>query len=244
MKKTYTDAINPMEYTSGLNKHLRIPQIDTKTLQEIINKTRDMLIDGIERVNIVDLWCGPGRLTNKIARLLVNDNVKITWIDEDKKFIDAAKKWAKWMDNIEYINSKLPNLCPKAHIFLTYGVWHHLDRKSERGEWRDMIIKNLADKWSFFIGDEYISSYTNEKSRIINATQLYTNVIWDAYQIAWKKVDELVRIEIMNRIEDLHESWIWKWVVSDYCLSEVANRCLNLKLELEDIWYKKWSLIC
>ncbi len=239
MEAKYTDAVNPDDYISGLNKHLRIPQIDTKTLEEISKKTNELLLWSSEKVKIVDLGCGPGRLTNRIAQILTGKEVEILGIDEDENFINKAKSKAQWLNNINYQVSELPTWCPSANIFLSYGVWHHLDRNGERQQRKDMIFENLTDTWSLFIGDEFVADYTGKKNRIYNATLLYMNVIWDAYQIAWNKVDELVRIEVMNRVEDLYGSWYGKWVIEENNIKIIADNCLYIKKIVENSWYSE-----
>lgn len=241
MDKTYSDVIDPKEYTSWLMKHLWIPQIDSLTLQKIVETTQKLLTNSLENVTIIELGCGPGRLTNRIAQLFSDTlNVKIIWVDSDQSFIDQAIQWIT-TTNIEYIHSKLPKNCPKWDIFLAYGVWHHLDNKGERIAWKEMIKEKMSDNWSLFIWDEFIADYDNEQKRIYNAALLYLNVIWDWYNIA-NEIDELVKIEIMNLVEDLFGSGYGKGVIREDDFEQIAILCSETKHKLESEWYNNYDI--
>ncbi|MFD1176662.1 class I SAM-dependent methyltransferase [Paenibacillus puldeungensis] len=62
-------------------------------------------------MTVVDLGCGPGTLTRKLAKWLGNES-KIIGIDRDDIFIDYAKNKAleQGFTNIEYLNGNIMNI--------------------------------------------------------------------------------------------------------------------------------------
>ncbi len=191
----YGATIDPEKYMNILQGHQYIPQSDCAIemlVQNICDKHSESL------VKIIDLGCGPGRLTRKFDRI---SNAEVTGVDLSPAFIKYAKSffWStrthfKIMDFAEE-GLKLE----RADVIVMQGVLHHI-----HGEKRKQFIthcsKLLGKAGTLIIGDEFIKEYSHERERRLNACQFYLHIIAEARNGGFH---DLAEEEAKNLIDDV-----------------------------------------
>ena len=199
MKKAqdYGNVINPADYTQGLEEHAWVPQSDEGIIKILFHLFN---LSNKNTFNVLDLGCGPGRLTKKIVdKAEVPLGIKLTGIDYSEKFIAAAK--GLHLTNTEFIGADFltHNADTKFDAILMQGVAHHLD-KGIRSEWFEKCRGILNEEGCLIIGDEFIPDYKDEKGRKQGLVSLYAYVIAEAINC---RNDRLAEIEAMNMVDDI-----------------------------------------
>jgi SAM-dependent methyltransferase len=194
-KVDYADVIDATDYTLGLLEHPDIPQADAGIMR-LIKRYKESNSERI--LDILDLGCGPGRLTRRAA--LEFSTANVVGLDISDGFIKSAKEkfshnLVKYeiSDFLEYDSSQL------FDVIFMQGSFHHIELE-KRQEWVDKIKKYLHQGGRIIIGDEYIPDYAEDSERVINVAGLYCYVI--AYAVR-NNHKSLAAIECMNLIDDV-----------------------------------------
>lgn len=192
----YSDVIDANDYTLGLAEHPDIPQSDAGIIRLIKN---DFLVKNDNDFKVLDLGCGPGRLTKKVIND-VSENVLVTGLDISEGFIKVANNIYSHK-NIDYIQKYFLDYETNGvfDIIFMQGSFHHIGLE-ERDKWVIKIKSLLKQGGKIIIGDEYIPDYNTESERSFNIIGLYSYVI--AYAVR-NNYNSLAKIESMNLVDDL-----------------------------------------
>lgn len=183
----YGATIDPERYIRILQEHPYIPQAD-QCIKNII-KNYHQLIAPSGSIMVLDLGCGPGRLTFDIAYLSVD--IHVIGVDISQSFIETAEKIHRQPKKkssgtiifklADFAKEGLPlnNEDGRFNVIFMQGVMHHIhgeDRKQFFKRSFDLLKKNGI----LIIGDEFIKDYESEEERIINAVKFYLHIIDEA----------------------------------------------------------------
>jgi len=194
----YADVIDGSEYTLGLAEHVDIPQSDAGIAQTVRTYVKK---NNIESPKILDLGCGPGRITKLVANSLRGYDYQVTGLDISEGFIATAKQ-NNTDERINFINQNFVESDLESesfHVIFLQGFYHHIDPE-ERPLFLEKARGLLKSGGLIIVGDEYIPDYSTEEERVVNVMGLYAYVIASALR---SNSPELARIEAMNVVDDV-----------------------------------------
>jgi ubiquinone/menaquinone biosynthesis C-methylase UbiE len=195
----YSEVIDALDYTQGLAEHPDIPQADAGIFRIISEKGR-----GHERgqFRVLDLGCGPGRLTPGIAEALTNvRESEVIGLDISSGFIKFAREH-KAHDRVSYQETDFLTQDfgeQKFNVIVMQGLVHHVP-KDKREAWLRKCTELLAENGAIIIGDEFVPEYSSEEERVVNVVGLYAYVIASALRAHHQS---LADIEAKNMVDDV-----------------------------------------
>jgi SAM-dependent methyltransferase len=196
----YGKTVTPDVYMDAIQGHQYIPQAD-QCILNIIKKHCEK-----NQPRILDLGCGPGRLTFDIAK----NNCHVIGLDISESFIQYANEryWEKEIrkGTIEFQERDFAKYGMRSNdnhqtldMIVMQGVMHHI-----HGEDRSMFLHRcfeyLKPSGILIIGDEFIRDYENEDERISNVCKFYLHIIDEARKGGFH---DLAREEAKNLIDDV-----------------------------------------
>lgn len=202
MADDYADVIDADDYTQGLAEHPDIPQADAG----IVRMLRTELASAASTFRILDLGCGPGRLTKYIADELTPDAARrgvmlsITGLDVSKGFLEYARAH-RAHPAVEYTERDFMSYAPAQSFdaIVMQGLFHHI-RPTERAAWVLQCLKVRTKTGLIIVGDEFVPPYAIDAERVLNVAGLYAYVI--AYALRGGHTS-LAKIESMNLVDDV-----------------------------------------
>lgn len=201
MDKDYADVIDADDYTQGLAEHPDIPQSDAGILRIISAKFEN---SNSETFQVLDLGCGPGRITEDLADSLRSLDKEtpflVTGLDISEGFISFAKQQPK-KEEVSYILADFLTFesTEKFDVIFMQGLFHHVSLEN-REDWLKKCFASLKDDGIVVIGDEFIPDYNSAEQRILNVAGLYAYVVAYALQNGHSS---LAKIESMNMVDDV-----------------------------------------
>ena len=168
----YSQIIGPEEYNSIINEHLYITNVDNC----IKNNIEEKSINSQKTLEVVELGCGPARLSQILAKI---EKINLTCIDIDTNFLAYAQKIAPQQNFVmasaqEYVHNK------PVDIFVSQGMHHHIPKGEQTQKYLKNVIQQLDSDGIYIIGDEFLPDYRNERERQINAIVWYSHIIGNA----------------------------------------------------------------
>lgn len=229
----YGTTVSPELYMSTLQGHQYIPQAD-QCIKNIIKKFCNEKPSGY-RSTILDVGCGPGRLTANLG----NPNSYKIGLDISQRFIEYAQKVTT--DNNHGVDPFLSFQCDDfatgreifAHngktisevdTILMQGVMHHIHGE-DRNRFLEKCYALLEPDGILIIGDEFIKDYENEERRIINVAKFYLHVIGEAKKGGF---DELAEEEAKNLIDDCFSGTRYAGLVTNNTLECIYRIALSI----------------
>jgi SAM-dependent methyltransferase len=196
----YGKTVDPEVYMRALQGHPYIPQSD-----ECIKRVIEEHPKAYKRKKVIlDVGCGPGRLTFDLAK---NKGHHVVGIDVSPSFILYANSQLKITkdSNFPIFHERdfgleaFPGYAfGMADAVLMQGVMHHLH---EEGRKRTLqrCHDALKNNGILIIGDEFIRDYDSEEKRVINVCSFYLHIIDEARKGGFT---ELAEEEVKNLIDD------------------------------------------
>jgi SAM-dependent methyltransferase len=187
-------------YLNGIQSHPYIPQADQCFLN-IVEKKYEQPGDWF---SLLDIGCGPDRLTSKLFR--VAPLAEAIGVDISESFIDYAVENRMGKVNPTFLQldfaqaKELKVLHPKApfDVMVMQGVMHHI-----HGSDRDLFFDNarnlLVSDGILIIGDEFIRDYETQELRRQYVMMFYLHIIDEARKGG---SPELAEEEAKNLIDD------------------------------------------
>lgn len=199
MDNDYGKVIDALDYSQGLAEHPDIPQSDAGIMRIICEQAKK----GVEKFNVLDLGCGPGRLTQPIAQELEKYNrvAEVVGLDVSEDFISFARQYrahpnASYLQ-VDFLNHEFGER--RFDVVLMQGLFHHVPLE-KRGEWLARCKDLLSEKGRIIIGDEFVPDYISEEDRVLNVVGLYAYVIASALRANHQS---LADIESKNMVDDI-----------------------------------------
>ena len=161
---------------------------------------------------IVDVGCGPGRVSKQLSKLLKKNNlITITGIDIDTDFLAYSKSHSG--SNITF---KKANIISYEHgipvdVFFSIGVHHHIEKGWQMSQYLSNLHTQLADDGVYIISDEFIPDYTDENERDYSLAIWYSHVISHAIKngfdyLALEEAHIFLDDLLEGRIEQLYKN--------------------------------------
>lgn len=203
--KDYGKTVSPEVYINALQGHQYIPQAD----QVIFNVVNKHCKDKAIHREILDLGCGPGRLTFNVAYT----NCHVTGLDISENFIEYARYQQRWessaccpgttsfqcndftKNGVLFANEKYDNT---FDVILMQGVMHHIHGE-DRVKFLQKSFDLLKPDGILTVGDEFIKDYKTEEERILNVAKFYLHIIDEARKGGF---NDLAEEEAKNLVDD------------------------------------------
>lgn len=194
---SYSSIISPQEYNSLMtNEHLYISTADMYMFKVIEKLAKE------KRLNVVEIGCGPARITQNIAKIA---NIELTAIDIDPVFIEYAK------DILYPINKDVKVICGDVTTFksnksidivYSQGFHHHISKGKETLDYLANIYSQLSEGGIYILSDEFVPNYTSNEDRNIKLVIWYAHVIAHAARNGYMF---LAREEAKTFLDDIQE---------------------------------------
>ncbi|MFW6311470.1 MAG: class I SAM-dependent methyltransferase [Nanoarchaeota archaeon] len=142
------------------------------------------------KMKIVDIGCGPGALTRKLAHWL-GENTEITGIDRDNNFIEYARKKAKnkGFNNIEYIKGDaldIPLEENSVDACTSHTVIEHVPNKKFLKEQKRICKKGGKVSVMFSSPQHYIKTNPKEVPKMSDREK----ELWSKFDEVFEKANE------------------------------------------------------
>lgn len=200
----YGKTVTPEVYLSALQGHPYIPQSDQcirNLIKEYCQKNNSIY------PKILDLGCGPGRLTFSITE----NNCHVIGLDISESFINFAKAQYRAssdknilvgasFEQMDFTKDEYRNKSyfKDFDIILMQGVMHHI-HDEDRAKFLKRCFDLLKPDGILIIGDEFIADYESNDERILNVAKFYLHIIDEARKGGFY---ELAEEEAKNLIDD------------------------------------------
>lgn len=199
----YSKTVSPELYSKALQGHQYIPQAD-QVIRTII--TRHYEERGENWQKILDLGCGPGRLTFDFA---LDNNCHVMGVDISPEFIKYAQEvWWEKSSRRGTVSFQVSDFAQDGvndvdddktfDVILMQGVMHHI-HGDNRAKFLQRSFELLGPDGILVIGDEFIKDYETEEGRVLNVAKLYLHIIDEARKGGF---NELAEEEAKNLIDD------------------------------------------
>lgn len=245
--KDYSKTVSAETYIKTLQEHQYIPQAD-QCILNIIQKRAEQ--NTSKKFSVLDIGCGPARLTYKVAHLPIRNNLLfdmcVTGIDFSTSFIkeekevtpDATKVFSTRHGNgtrhVSFIcadfgtgednwykNGYIHEFPKNQDVIFMQGVMHHI-HGPEREVWLEKCFGLLKDDGIFVIGDEFIRYYEDEEQRKIFVAQFYCHIIHEAIKGGFIKLAEE---EAKNLIDDAFSGTNYAGLATEETIKHIFNYC-------------------
>lgn len=126
-----------------------------------INYFFELLI-GSKKLNILDIWCGNGRLYWE----LLKSNLKINsyiWIDLSKWLLNEAWEIYKWVNFKEINMLDINKITNKLDTIFFIASFHHLDNLEDRISVMKQTYNILDKWWQIFLTNWALNSELNKE---------------------------------------------------------------------------------
>lgn len=199
----YSQIISAEEYNHQVsNEHLYMAQADSFLEQLIIDHCQNR-----DSSNIVELGSGPGRILPLIRNAA--PNADITAVEIDPVFISYCDAFAK-KNNITLVQSDVENYRHNTpvDIFISHGLHHHVTKGLKTDTYLNNIKNSLKNDGRYFLVDEFLPNYANDKEREIRT------IIWHSHIIAHaarKGFSNLAIEEAKILLDDVQEGRGVQW---------------------------------
>lgn len=224
----YGKTVDPVVYMRALQGHPYIPQSDECGIRIITKHVGSNTL-----ATILDLGCGPGRLTFEIAK---RTNTNVIGVDISVSFIEYA------LEQIPQAYGSRPSFYirdfakdwtyrfgQKMDVIFMQGVMHHIhgdDRKSFLTRCHDL----LKEDGILVISDEFIRDYDTDYGRMLNVCKFYLHIIDEARKGGF---NELAEEEARNFIDD----WFSGTEFAGFTSSEIFEVIYEYAKSINTIFY-------
>lgn len=204
----YGKTVTPELYMRALQGHQYIPQADQCIMDIVFKKYNDPPFE--DQLTLLDVGCGPNRLTSRFADIILGSEV--VGIDISESFIKFSNENLPYLRrgsvrtnptffNLNFSKAKeLEALKEKRpfDIIVMQGVMHHI-HGNDRGSFIRNAYNYLFSTGILIIGDEFIADYDSDKTRKDNIAKFYCHIIDEARKGGF---NELAEEEAKNFIDD------------------------------------------
>ena len=190
--------LEPLEYNEMYTQQHPFVREADMIIRELVFKKLSRSQAGLE---IVELGCGPGRLT---PYLLTSGKARLTALDSDAEVVPFAKgrlrEYSSWVDFVTEDLKTYEHRKP-VDIFVSQLVHHVISR----GESHKMYLKNLktqmTDAGIYILADEFIGDYESDLERQLRSVMWHTYVTGFAQQAGYHDLGSVKADQLLN---DLH----------------------------------------
>jgi SAM-dependent methyltransferase len=195
--ESYSAIISSEDYNCLMNdQHLYISQCDQYLVDMICEMSKDRTLE------VVELGCGPLRFTRKLASIA---NINLTAIDVDEVFYSYGIKSSKEENlKINMVNDNIANYNhhKPVDIFCSNGLHHHVFKGVNCNKYLVNVANQLSDDGYYYLMDEFIPEYKDDKERNLKIIIWYSHIIADAIN---NKYYHLAQEEAKTLLDDLEE---------------------------------------
>lgn len=174
------------------------------------------LSKNVNHLNILDLACGTGKISESILKKL-GDKVHITLVDINPNTLSIAKKHLSKYNNVDYVNMDVYNISNKFiesfDVVIALELIHHISQLNKLFNNIYMVLnKSGVFIANFFTTERYnkwdILKYGIIKSLKRKITHTFFNIIYKLTKN--KKVKQNIKLKGYSRICPLNENFVFK----------------------------------
>ncbi|MCW1929746.1 MAG: class I SAM-dependent methyltransferase [Candidatus Kerfeldbacteria bacterium] len=189
---------------------------------------------------VVEVGCGPGRITGMLARTA--PHAQVTGVDYDTRFVAYARKT---LHGIEFVQSDVMSFVPEGpvDVVVSQGFHHHVP-KAQVVAMLKHIRAWLTPGGIYVLGDEFLAHYGSEAERRMRCVAWYSHIIahalrknepllareeaktlLDDLQIAHKSEEDITLV--LTRCEEIDQ----EWRVGSYTMAQELHAQLDARRE-------------
>ena len=188
-----------------------------------------------KKFDILDIWCGNGRLLSHLEQKIDDKNFLYIWADSSSEMIHEAKKIHKNNDFyvLNMLNLEEFDIWKKFDFIVFIASFHHLDSLEDREIVLDEAKKLLKDNWIIFMTNWSLDSELNYNKYLASRINDSINKFWSSdYNI---KIWDFDRYYHCFSIQELDYLFDKTW----YQILE--NRLFDNKRNIISIIKKIWD---
>lgn len=194
---TYSDIIEPSIYERLMtDQHLYIAASDRAVKRAIEKHLAERT-----RRRVLEIGCGPGRLTSSIATI---SDIDLKAFDHDPKFIEYARAKAS-RESLQVIFNEgaaatFTDDRKPLDVCYSQGMHHHIEKGASTHAYLTNVREHLDDDGIFVLSDEFLPEYSDAPGRRLRT------VVWHAHIIAHaleKEFTLLAQEEAKTLLDDL-----------------------------------------
>lgn len=185
---------------------------------------------------IVELGCGPLRITESLAR-----EFPVTAVDWDPGFLKFSKRLLRQRKDsrITLVSS---DICTYRHtrnvdIFVSQGVHHHIPKRATQ-DYLANVYRELSFPGIYIVSDEMLPHYDDPQERALRALVWYSYVI-SAAQL--RGYHGLAREEAKTLLDDLAEGGGNFPVKHEASIELVLREAQRVTLAFRRVWTEDFS---
>jgi SAM-dependent methyltransferase len=192
----HSKIIPPQLYNTLLSKqHPYFRDADLYIAERIPPK-----VTRVQHPEILDIGCGPGRITPLVYQRI--PNAKLYGLDTDQGFIDYTKKAYQDLP-IQWIHCDINTYKHHPYIDLAYSQgFHHHRTQDVSLEATFRSVFNLMKKRGYYIvGDEFIPDFINNEEREVNLILWHSHIV--AYALKYN-FEAFAQEEAQTLLDDIY----------------------------------------
>ncbi len=221
-KFSYGKSVSAEVYEKGLQAHQYIPQAD----EAILDTVAELAKKSLAKLRVLDLACGPGRLTRIINQI---PNTTVLGIDASPEFIEYAKNKDP-QGQYEVIDFTTDQINNTFNCVIVQGVLHHI-HNSNRQIWTKKIHQLMEVDSTLIVGDEFIPPYDDEQDRKVKSGIFYLHIIDEAMRGGF---ESLAFEESLNFIADTQSEKVYCGYYNDEVIQTIIYGAANMSALLRD----------
>lgn len=169
---SYSDIIKAEDYVRIMAEHIYM-----KTADRLVADTATRL--ATPDALVLDLGCGPGRITR-----LIKGVKRLIGVDIDKEFLDYA---SFNVPKAQFVQANLLEFRhdEQADVVVSHGLHHHIDSK-----YLAVVSQYVKTGGYYVLGDEFLMHYLDNTQRVRRAIQWYMHVIGTALKDSFFQLAE------------------------------------------------------
>ena len=146
--------------------------------EEIDYFIENYILKDFENKNILDIWCGSGRLLEQFSNFFDIENIWYLWVDLSEKMLENARKNFTDKNFLKLNMLDLDEIDEKFDYIFFIASFHHLDNLDDRLEVLKKAKNLLKENWKIFMTNWALNSQVNKTKYWKSIIENSKNEFW------------------------------------------------------------------